>query len=284
MGLRRSRADTLRESPLGRALVNSRLRDPLRQAAQATITPRDWVRGYRYGQQIAAPETTEAPFAVEAAPNPLEAYFDALSEGPGIWKWRHYFDIYHRHLAQFRGQPVNIVEIGIYSGGSLPMWREYFGPACHVYGVDIAPECRVYEDEGISIFIGDQADPEFWRTFVAQVPAIDVVIDDGGHRAYQQIATLRALLPHIRPGGVFFCEDLTGPLEPFLSFVDGLTRSMGTGRWGPPNALQQHVASVHRYPLITAIEKPRGSVADFEAPHHGTEWQPFLKADRTIHG
>jgi cephalosporin hydroxylase len=285
MGLNRhNMVDALRGSPIGRALANSALHKPLRSAAQAAASPRDWVRGYRYGQQIPAPKRTEAPFALKNALNPLEAYFDAHTEGPGIWKWRHYFDVYHRHLAPFRGQPVNIVEIGIYSGGSLAMWRDYFGPACHVYGVDIAPECRTYEDENVTVFIGDQADPEFWRRFVAEVPAIDVVIDDGGHRGYQQIATLQALLPHIRPGGVFFCEDLTGPLEPFLSFVDGLTRSMGSGGWGPPSAVQQHVASVHRYPLITVIEKPPTAAADFEAPHHGTEWQPFLEADRTVRG
>ena len=36
-------------------------------------------------------------------PNPLRSYFDAYTEGPGIVKWVHYFDVYHRHFAKFRG-------------------------------------------------------------------------------------------------------------------------------------------------------------------------------------
>src|SRR4051812_44526614 len=54
-------------------------------------------------------------------PNPLRAFFDARREGPGIWKWTHYFDIYHRHFARFVGREVHVLEIGIYSGGSLEM-------------------------------------------------------------------------------------------------------------------------------------------------------------------
>src|SRR5947207_11688241 len=38
--------------------------------------------------------------------NPLLAYFEAHRQGRGIWKWRHYFDVYHRHLAKFVGKDV----------------------------------------------------------------------------------------------------------------------------------------------------------------------------------
>jgi hypothetical protein len=69
--------------------------------------------------------------------NDLQKYFDAVESGPGIWKWRHYFEIYDRHFEKFRNKEVNILEIGIYSGGSLGMWKAYFGPRCRVYGVDI---------------------------------------------------------------------------------------------------------------------------------------------------
>src|SRR5690348_1201544 len=82
---------------------------------------------------------------VSADGNPLRAFFTARSEGRGIWKWDHYFDVYHRHFERFRGEEVHILEIGIYSGGSLEMWHDYFGPKCHVYGVDVQPECMQYE-------------------------------------------------------------------------------------------------------------------------------------------
>src|SRR5262245_23245078 len=63
--------------------------------------------------------------------NPLKAYFDSHTEGNGIWKFIHYFDIYTRHLAKFVGTDVRIMEVGVYSGGSLAMWRDYFGSNCH---------------------------------------------------------------------------------------------------------------------------------------------------------
>src|SRR5450432_1099775 len=69
--------------------------------------------------------------------NPLQSYFDGITEGPGVWKWRHYFEIYHRHLHKFVGRDVTVVEVGVYSGGSLPMWRNYFGNGCRIHGVDI---------------------------------------------------------------------------------------------------------------------------------------------------
>src|SRR5438067_9951054 len=98
-----------------------------------------------------------APIACASA-NPLRQFFDARTEGRGIWKWLHYFDIYHRHLQKFVGTDAHIVEIGVYSGGSLDMWHDYFGPRARVTGVDIAPECRSYQDAQTKIAIGDQAD------------------------------------------------------------------------------------------------------------------------------
>ena len=112
--------------------------------------------------------------------NPLKDYFESHTSGHGIWKWNHYFDIYHRYFRKFVGKKTSILEIGIYSGGSLDMWRHYFGAGCEVYGIDVREACRVYEGDGKRIFIGDQANREFWRQFREQVPSLDIVIDEAG--------------------------------------------------------------------------------------------------------
>jgi hypothetical protein len=96
-----------------------------------------------------------------------------------------------------------LLEIGVYSGGSLEMWRKYFGPRCQINGVDVEPNTKQYEDESTRVLIGDQSDRSFWRTFRSEIRAVDVVIDDGGHAPNQQRVTMEELLPHIRPGGVF---------------------------------------------------------------------------------
>jgi ubiquinone/menaquinone biosynthesis C-methylase UbiE len=95
---------------------------------------------------------------LKAASSSLEEFFDSHTEGPGIWKWRHYFEIYHRHFSKFVGKDVHVLEIGVYSGGSLAMWKHYFGPQAKIYGVDIEQACKAYEDKQTKILVGDQAD------------------------------------------------------------------------------------------------------------------------------
>lgn len=234
-------------------------------------------RGYRFGGELqpAIGDGTAADPDSTSQSGALEAYFDDHTEGAGIWKWRHYFPIYERHFAKFVGREVHVVEIGIFSGGSLGMWRHYFGPRSCVYGVDIEPDCRGYEADGIRVFVGDQADPTFWRSFREEVPVVDVIIDDGGHEAHQQIGTLEGLLPHLQPGGVYMCEDVHGRFHAFHAYIDGLCRPLNEVG-GPAAPIHQHIESVHRYPLATVIEKPGLPVPAFEAPRHGTHWQPFL--------
>lgn len=219
--------------------------------------------------------------------NPLEEFFESNTEGLGIWKWRHYFEIYHRHFSKFIGKDVHVLEIGVYSGGSLAMWKHYFGTQAKIYGVDIEPACKAYEDEQTKILIGDQADPLFWEAFRQEIPQLDIVIDDGGHEVHQKVATMEALLPHLRPNGVFLCEDITSEGNRFFDYLCKFTNHLNAYDWhsnhqdsenrlsATPTSLQHAIHSVHFYPLMAVIER-RGEPLNMVAPKHGTSWQPFL--------
>ena len=241
----------------------------------------DVCNGFQFAQDFKA--LPRAKSDLSCAPrNVIWEYFQNYKEGPGIFKWEHYFDIYQRHLAKFVGRKVDVLEIGIYSGGSLKMWRSYFGEKCHVYGVDIQEACKAYEDEHVTVFIGDQADRNFWRTFKSNVQGIDVVVDDGGHRPEQQQITLEELLGHIRPGGVYVCEDVHGVFNNFAGFVMGFVHALNSCDWvGGPilrsrvTQFQSAIHSIHFYPYVIVIEKHFESPSMFTAPKHGTEWQPF---------
>src|SRR2546423_12660568 len=74
---------------------------------------------------VVANEPTSAVALEGESNNPLKNYFTSHKTGRGIWKWNHYFDIYHRYFKKFIGRRIGILEIGIYSGGSLDMWRAY---------------------------------------------------------------------------------------------------------------------------------------------------------------
>ena len=217
--------------------------------------------------------------------NEMAAYFESHQEGPGIWKWRHYFDIYQRHFNRFVCREVHVLEIGIYSGGSLLMWKEYFGEKAKIYGVDIHESCRAFEDERTKIFIGDQADRSFWADVKKTAPLVDIVIDDGGHLPEQQLVTLEELLPHVRPGGFYFCEDIHYNFNDFAAYVQGLSDNLNEfHRWNvgsplraahsTPSTFQAAVNSIHLYPFAAVIEKYDTPVHDLVCPKHGTQWQP----------
>jgi hypothetical protein len=166
------------------------------------------------------------------------------------------------------------------------MWRDYFGPQCQIYGVDINPACKAFESDDVKIFIGDQADRNFWAQFRQQVPRLDIVIDDGGHLTTQQIVTLEELLPHLQPDGVYLCEDIHGQ-NPFITYIHGLSlhlNSIEGGQNNPANSerqvvcatspLQSAISSIHLYPYVVVIERNGQNPAEFFAPARGTEWKP----------
>ena len=98
--------------------------------------------------------------AADVADNPLIPWFTGHS-GRRVFKWMHYLEIYHRHFARFRGQSPVVLEIGLFDGGSLDMWRDYFGPGCRLYGVDVDKRCRAYAASDTTVLIGDQGDRDF---------------------------------------------------------------------------------------------------------------------------
>lgn len=225
---------------------------------------------------------TQVHHVAKDSTNPLEDYFNSHETGRGIHKWNHYFDIYHHHFSKFIGREVNILEIGVYSGGSLEMWRHYFGPKCHVYGLDIEDACKSYENEYTDIFVGDQEDRNFLKELMHRIPAIDIVIDDGGHKPEQQIASLEELLPYIRPGGVYLCEDIHGEYKGFSGYMHGLVNMLNTFRYAYPELsinptnFQAWIRSIHSYPFVTVLEKAEFATNQFIAPKRGTEWAPFI--------
>ena len=59
------------------------------------------------------------------------------------------------------------------------MWKKYFGKGAKIIGVDINPECKQHESEGIEIFIGSQDDKQLLDKIKEKYPRIDIVLDDG---------------------------------------------------------------------------------------------------------
>jgi hypothetical protein len=127
-------------------------------------------------------------------------------------KWHHYLEIYERHFARFREprpSPVRILELGVSGGGSLQLWRQYFGPEAKVVGIDVDPACSGRVDPDTPVIIGDQSDPVALASALAHLGGeVDIVIDDGSHIGRYQIASFEFLYPRISTDGLYTCEDL----------------------------------------------------------------------------
>ena len=66
----------------------------------------------------------------------MSLWSDFLShQGRPALKWKHYFPIYERHFARYVNRPVTMIEIGCGEGGSLQLWKKYFGPNARIIGI-----------------------------------------------------------------------------------------------------------------------------------------------------
>lgn len=124
-----------------------------------------------------------------------------------LHKWAHYFDIYERHLDRLRGQSPVMIEIGVMGGGSLEMWKEYFGPGSRIIGIDIDPACKAHEADGIEVFIGSQDDPALIDSIFSMHPKVDIVLDDGSHLMRHMIGSFELMYDRVAPNGVYLVED-----------------------------------------------------------------------------
>ncbi len=201
--------------------------------------------------------------------NDLEKYFREKNKRL-IHKWSHYFDIYERHFSRFRNKEIVVLEIGISQGGSLQMWKDYFGPRARIYGIDIDPRCKDLEEENINIFIGSQSDRDFLRQVKKQIPQIDILIDDGGHTMRQQIVTFEEMFDAVNESGVYLCEDTHTSywleygggykrhgtfIEYTKNFIDYINAYHSEQKLFKPNSFTHSVDSVHYYDSIVVIEK-----------------------------
>jgi len=133
-----------------------------------------------------------------------------------LLKSRHYLD----NLLRFAPDRVdNVVDLGIFKGGSIALYEELFSPK-KMLGIDKAPARVEALDEFISqhgltdsvrlSYGTNQADRLNLARLVAETfgdEPIDLIVDDCSHLYRMTKAALNTLLPSVRPGGLYVIED-----------------------------------------------------------------------------
>ena len=198
-------------------------------------------------------------------------------QGRIIHKWIHYLDIYERHFAPYRNTPVKFLEIGVFKGGSLELWRNYFGMTATIFGIDIDPACATYVTPPNQVRIGSQDDAHFLRSVVDEMGTPDIILDDGSHIAKHQSASFDVLFPFLREGGLYVIEDMHTSYWP-VPFEGGY-RHKGTAiervkdmiddmhAWYHNKATstpaKEWIGAIHIYDSMVVIEKRK-----IERPSH----------------
>ena len=124
-------------------------------------------------------------------------------------KYEKYFNVYTKLFSNYIGKEITFVEIGIDDGGSLEVWKNFFGDKAKIIGIDINPLCKQFENlnENIEVIIGDQSSQRFWKNFFLNYGKVDIILDDGGHTNKQQILTVLNTIKNINDGGKLVIED-----------------------------------------------------------------------------
>lgn len=138
-----------------------------------------------------------------------------------FYKIKGLVDQYERYF-QDRARPLevrNVLELGMWDGGSIAFWFENFQPRKHV-ALDLLDrtdspyflryrDSRGYQDRIATHWKTDQSDKARLREIVAAEfdGPLDFIIDDASHLYGPSRASFEALFPLLRPGGIYVLED-----------------------------------------------------------------------------
>ncbi|MDP3085098.1 MAG: hypothetical protein Q8N44_15595 [Rubrivivax sp.] len=234
------------------------------------------------GRELAAAALTPVEMRVDAdgAGRPGGDLYRSWQQIPGGHKWWHYFQTYERVMVDLRKRPIRFLEVGVYRGGSLAMWRQYLHPDSVIVGLDIDPECARFDAPASQthVRIGDQSDTVFLGRVFAEFGPFDVIIDDGSHVCSHMIKTFGfAFLNGLGERGIYMAEDTHANFWPEYrdqnySFVD-LCKDL-------VDLSHEHYLP-HRGPLPYQFGR-RGRVTSVQLPRIGAEIESISFFDSII--
>jgi SAM-dependent methyltransferase len=113
-------------------------------------------------------------------------------------------NVYEDLFKNLRQSTKKMLEIGVETGGSLLMWREYF-PNVTITGVDIKPCPQVIGRDRIEFVKGDAYNYEIADNLPSD---FDIIIDDGPHTLESMTFVVLEYLKKIKNDGILVIEDI----------------------------------------------------------------------------
>lgn len=157
-----------------------------------------------------------------------ETYYpDRPSYGTDKGDVKSYIDgYYEQNFSKYRNQDITLVEIGVRSGASLCLWREYFSKNSKIIGLD-----NLYDKDNHSVPVNDEwvsgdnveylIGDAYTEEMVKKIPTnIDILIDDGPHTFDSHVKLLELYSHKMNPGGVIVIEDVSYSPNMLFPYVD----------------------------------------------------------------
>ncbi len=159
-----------------------------------------------------------------------------------------YTPIYFEMFKDRRDTVRRVLEIGIGNpgheangfpiGASLRMWEEFFSNS-EIIGLDWCKVAMINKGR-IRSFFCDQSKEKSLRDTIATITAIytpfnesvlfDVIIDDGSHNQFDQVLTVKTLMPYLAHDGFYIIEDVNKPhATEIMQHIDYVSSAFDTG-------------------------------------------------------
>jgi hypothetical protein len=121
-----------------------------------------------------------------------------------------YVELYDDILKDKKHTATDVCEIGVYHGGSIKLWKDYF-PRANVYALDIKDRTDNWDgvkDPRIKLFLDNDAyDPDFVERVLGN-KRFDMILDDGPHTLPSMKLAIKHYLPLLKKDGIFMIEDV----------------------------------------------------------------------------
>lgn len=163
-----------------------------------------------------------------------------------------YLNYYDSIFSQFKNKDINLLEVGVQTGGSLLLWNKYFSPNSRFFGFDVQKYHvddfnNLAKEQNITNATAIHSDAYIFDYNTLETKMFDIIIDDGSHYLECQKKAIEVFMNKLTPGGIFIIEDINP--ENFQYFVDFAKET--------PNSevVDRRGLSPHRYDDILFIFK-----------------------------
>ena len=121
-------------------------------------------------------------------------------------------NFYEDAFAKYREKEISLLELGVNTGGSIKLWKEYFINSIDIVGIELLPyylQEEFKDIEGVTYYFENA----YNKNITSKLQQFDIIIDDCAHYVDSQIEALDIYLPLLKEDGIYVIEDIDGSMS-----------------------------------------------------------------------